>query len=89
MKNLSKEFNKNFIPIESGYVGVNVASKYKKQNASESLKFFIRQREKELLDEVTDLLDEFNEMDDNAIQYEVRVRKPVEFFTKLRKLLNE
>lgn len=37
-----EELKENFIPIQSGYVGIKVGSKYQKENAFKSLEYFIR-----------------------------------------------
>ena len=48
----------------------------------------LNQQRVKLIEEFKDLMDEYNDMDDNAIQFELRIRQPKlnEFLTKLKKL---
>lgn len=57
---------------------------------ADELKSFIREELKaersKVIDDVRNLLDEFNDIPDDALGFELRVRRPVELMSRLEKL---
>lgn len=59
---------------------------FMREKIEDAISQAVAQAREEVIEDVRNLLDEYNEMDDNAMQFELRIRKPIEFAKALQSL---